>query len=177
MKKLINIRNSVIIILCITIICMAFGFIVVSMELKNEKDKVSSFQVAFTKIEKASSVKGSTLEPIGEASIDENKTELHMKFELNAVHDELIYLATIRNKGTLPARIVDIVQSPNYDKETFSRMIRPVSIQLSDIKDKIIQPNEEIELKIVVYYNASTNGGNKKGFQYDLGIIAESAIQ
>ena len=154
---------------------MAFGFIVVSMELKKEKDQVSTFQVAFTNVKKASSVKGSTIEPIGESFIDENGRELHLKFELNAAHDELIYVATIRNTGTLPAKIIDLMQSPNYEKETFSKMISPVTIQLSDYKNKILQPGEEYDLKIVVYYNSSVNGGGKKGFQYDLGIVAESA--
>lgn len=177
MKKLINIRNSVIIILCITIICMAFGFIVISMELKTEKDRVPSFQVVFSKIEKISSVKGSTIEPVGNADIDENGSKLYLQFELNAVHDELIYLATIRNNGTIPAKIVDIMKSPDYEKETFSKMIQPVTIQLSDYQNKIIQPNEEMDLKIIVYYNASTGAGGKRGFQYDLGILAESAIQ
>ena len=38
MKKLINIRNSVIVILCITIICMSIGFIVISIDYTKNKN-------------------------------------------------------------------------------------------------------------------------------------------
>ena len=38
MKKLISIRNVIIVILCITIICLGIGFIVLSLELKKAKN-------------------------------------------------------------------------------------------------------------------------------------------
>lgn len=174
MRKMINIRNSVIILLCITVICMAFGFIVISLSLKSEKEKISSFNVVFTKIKKTSSAKGTSVEPIGSGLIDTNKKLLHMTFQLNAPHDELIYVATIKNNGTIPARIVKIMESPNYQTEQMSKLIQPVTIQLSDIENKVLKPKEEIELRIIAFYNPTTTNASVKKIEYDLGLITES---
>ena len=78
MKKLINVRNSVIIILCITIICMAIGFIVISVDYTKKTKENFSYSVIFTKIKKLSSVKGSTSEPKGTVSINEDQAEIEM---------------------------------------------------------------------------------------------------
>ncbi len=65
MKKMLSIRNSVIIILCITIICMSIGFIVISIDYTKNKKQDLSYNVVFDKIKKLSSVKGSNIEPKG----------------------------------------------------------------------------------------------------------------
>ena len=70
MKKMINIRNSVIIILCITIICMSIGFIVISIDYTKNKKQDLSYNVVFEKIKKLSSVKGSNIEPKGTVKIN-----------------------------------------------------------------------------------------------------------
>lgn len=174
MKKLINIRNSVIIILCITVICMAVGFIVVSIELKKQKEIKNSFNVVFTKIVKSSSVKGSNIEPISQAQIDKNNHIINMNFQLNATHDEIIYIATIKNTGTIPAKIIDIIESPNYKDKSFSKLIDPVTIQISEMENKILQPEEETELKIIIYYNPSSLENTKKDFKYSIGLLTKS---
>ena len=70
MKKMINIRNNIIIVLCITIVLMAIGFIAISVKLKAYKDKEESFNVVFSDISKKSTIKGSTKSPVGEVSIE-----------------------------------------------------------------------------------------------------------
>ena len=90
---------------------------------------------------------------------------------------KLVYLATIQNKGTLPAKIVDIMQSPNYEKESMAKLIQPVTIQLSDLEDKVLQPNEEVELKVTVYYNPTTSNVTPRVVVYDLGLITESVAE
>ena len=102
MKKLINVRNNVIIILCITIICMAIGFIVISVDYTKKSKENLSYKVVFTKIKKLSSVKGSNVEPKGTVNISENQSEIEMKITMNSPHDELSYIATIENEGTVP---------------------------------------------------------------------------
>ena len=173
-RKMINIRNSVIIVLSITIICLVLGFIVVSLELRKEKEKNSSFNVIFSKIEKSSSVKGSTVEPKSSVTVDETKKVLHLNFELNAIHDEIIYEAKVKNTGTIPAKIVKLMQSPDYQKEEFAKTIKPITIQISDIEGKVINPKEEVELKIIVYYNSTTMENKPKSFDFNLGLITES---
>ena len=174
MRKMINIRNSVIVLLCITIICMGIGYIVLSMKLKNVQDEVHSFDVAFSAVKKTSSVKGSNIEPSGRVAIADNGKEVEMQFNLYATHDEMSYVATIENKGTLPAEIVDIMESPDYNLNEFKKIISPVTITLGDIKGKIIPPGDSIDLKIVVYYNPSSSKVVSKVFSYKIGLITKS---
>jgi len=172
MKKMINIRNSVIIILCITIICMAIGFIVISIDYTKNKKKELSYNVVFNNIKKLSSVKGSNEEPKGIVKINDNSAEIEMNITMNAPHDELSYIATIENDGTVPIEILDIMESPDYKLNSFKKLINPVTITLSDIKGKVIKPGETLELKIVFYYN--TGGSGVKTFDYKIGLITKS---
>ena len=114
MKNMINIRNSVIIILCMTIVVLGIGFIVLSVELKKKSDETYTSNLVFSNIKKTSSVKGSDKEPKSKAEITSSGYELDMNFNLNSSHDEVTYLATIKNKGTLPVEVVDVMESPNY---------------------------------------------------------------
>ena len=174
MKKMINIRNGIIIILCVTIVFMGIGFIILSVELKTKKDEVYTLNLAFTKVEKASSVKGSNIEPVSTAEIMSGGMELSMNFTLNAIHDEVTYIATVENKGTLAAEVVDLMQSPNFDDPVMKSVIYPVSVTVSDLVGKIIPPGEEKTVKIVVYYNPSNMQVTKKNFNYKLGLITKS---
>ena len=54
MKKMIGARNTIIIVLCFTIVCLGIGFILLSMEIKKEREKEPSFQVVFSDVEKTS---------------------------------------------------------------------------------------------------------------------------
>lgn len=172
MKKLLNIRNSVIIILCITIICMAIGFIIISIDYTKKSKKNLSYNVSFSSIKNLSSVKGSTIEPKGKVKIVDNKSEIEMEITMNAPHDELSYLATIENKSTVPIEIVDIMESPDYKLDSFKKLINPVTVTLSDIEGKVIEPKETVDLKIVFYYNSPSSG--TKTFDYKIGLITKS---
>ena len=169
MKKMVNIRNSVIIVLCFTIICLVVGFIIVSMELKKEKEEALSFNVIFSEIKKTSSIKGSAVEPRSSAQFEANKKSIHMEYELNAIHDEIIYEVKIKNEGTVPARIVKIMESPNYQKEEIAKTIKPITIQITDMENKIVNPKEELEVKIIVSYNPTTSENIPKSINFDLG--------
>lgn len=176
MRDLLNIRNSIIIFLCLTIIFMGIGFMVLSVKLDQVSTEVHSFDVSFESIRKSSSVKGSDKEPFGSSEIALSGKQIDMYFSLNATHDELVYLATIKNNGTIPAKIVGFIESPNYSMDDFHEMIDPVSITLSDIIGKTINPNEEIPLKITVYYNPSSKKVATKKFYYSIGLLTESVV-
>ena len=70
MKKMINIRNTIIIVLCITIVLMAIGFIAISVKLKTYRDKEESFNVVFYDVSKQNVAKGSAKTPVSDATID-----------------------------------------------------------------------------------------------------------
>ena len=96
-----------------------------------------------------------------------------MNFNLYSIHDEIIYNATIKNKGTIPVEIVDIMESPNYKIDKYKKMISPVTITISDIKGKVLNPKESINLKIIVYYNPGENNSSKS-IDYKIGLITKS---
>lgn len=174
MKKMINIRNNIIILLCITIVLMAIGFIAISVKLKAYRDKEEKFDVVFYDVSKKSSIKGSAKEPVGNASIESSGKVLDMNFSLFAAHDELTYSVIIKNKGTLPAKIIKIHKNPDYSISTYKNLIYPVNITTTDVEGKTLLPGEELEYKIVVYYNPSVNKNVTKNFNYNLALITES---
>ena len=174
MKNMIHIRNSVIIILCITVILLGIGFIILSVELNKKNEENHSLNVVFTDIKKASTVKGSNKEPTSRAEIITNGSEVDMDFTLNSTHDEITYIATIENKGTMPCEIVDIMESPDYNIAEYRKLISPITVNITNVKGKIIPPGDKINVKVVVYYNTSTEPVVPRSFSYKIGIITKS---
>lgn len=173
MKKMISVRNGVIIALCVAIICMGMGFIVLSVELEKEKKEISYFDVSFSNVSKVSSTKGGLINPDGSVEILKNGKELDMKFTLNVAHDELVYNVTIKNNGTIPAEIVDLMGSPDYSSYSFNNLIDPVTITTNDLIGKELAPGEETDLNISLYYNPSTKTGSRS-FNFKLGLITRA---
>lgn len=173
MKK-ISIRNLIIALLCFTVICLAIGFCIISVELDNFKNKVEKFEVVFTDIIEDSSIKGGTEEPTCVTSINDDGYTLSMDFTLNNPLDEISYLVTIKNTGTLKAKIVDIVSTPDYINDKISsNYIKPISITKTDISGKILDPDEEATFKVLAVYNNSNIKGTKK-ISYKLSLISSS---
>ena len=116
MKRLldrINIRNLVIVFLCITVIIMAIGFSVLSIELKKDDP---FFKVSFTQIEQTSSVKGGTIDPEAKYKINSSGQRVDFNFILNNPYDELMYKVVIKNEGNIPIEIKDIIETQEYTK-------------------------------------------------------------
>jgi hypothetical protein len=153
---------------------MGIGFIVLSTQYKKLKDTEESFHVVFSKVEKTSSVKGSNVNPKGKVNILDNGLSLDMEFQLSASHDELTYVATIHNDGTLPAEMIGVVESPNYQEERFQRLISPIMITTTDIQGKIIPAGEDISFKITVYYSPSEGNFTSKTVPYKVSLLAKS---
>lgn len=173
MKKRINIRNFIIIILCFTLICLAIGFSIVAVQLNKEKNKDCNYEVMFSEVMKSSSVKGSEIEPVSSFKIDETGQILSIDYTLNVPRDEITYIAVIKNEGTIPVEMVDLMKSPNY-VDDMKKYISPVTLKISDVSGKIIEPGDKIEVKIIAYYNPSNTTISKKTFNIKLGILAKS---
>ena len=169
-KKLINI---VLVAFCFTILLLVIGYIFLSIELKKQKDNVDYYDIVFTDIQKYSSIKGSSVEPTGTLEINEAGNMLSCKFELSAFNDELIYIAKIKKNGNRKAKITKVLQSPDYSLNSFSSLISPVTISISDIEEKTLEANEETELKISVYYNPSSKKAVKKTILYNVGLLTK----
>ena len=173
MKKLVSVRNGMIVVLCITIICLGIGFIILSMELDKEKKTDKVYDVSFVEVSKISSVSGGSVEPVGNISIEDDGKLLNMDFTMNNARDELNYNITIQNNGTVDAEVLDLIESPEYYKGAFKTSLLPVSISFSDVSEKILEPGDFTDVKLNVVYNYSTVTGVKK-FNYKLGLLSKS---
>lgn len=172
MKKEVNTKNNIIIIiLCLTIIFMSIGYIIISTNKKTKEDY--SYNVVFSDVIKKSIVKGNTSSPISSFKII-NNSEIAMNFTMYYPKDEIVYIVYIKNKGNIPCEIIDIMESPNYNDIQYKNIIDPVTIKISQVKGKIIYPNESISLKIDVKYNQTNKEITQKSFNYKIGLITKS---
>ena len=173
MKRLldrINIRNIVIVFLCITVIIMAIGFSILSIQLKKEDPY---YKVSFTSIEQTSSVKGGNANPIGKYKINTFDQRVDFKFVLNNPYDELIYKITIRNEGNIPVEIKDIIEIPEYTKnDELTKSLEPIRISYNDITENVLEPDEETEINLVVQFNPGNP--QKKEVNFSLVLITSS---
>ena len=173
MKRLldrINMRNLVIIALCITVIVMAIGYAVLSIKL-NKDDPY--YKVSFTKVEQTSSVKGGTTNPEGKFKINSSGQKVDFKFSLNNPYDELIYKITIKNEGNIPIEIKDIIEYPEYTiNSEAKKSIEPVKIFYNDVTENVLEPDGETEINLVIQFNSGL--AQKKNIDYSLILITSS---
>ena len=171
-----NFKNVIIVILCITIICMGIGFMALSMRLEGYRGEEEVFDVRFSSVRMLTSIKGGTKEPKGSFEIDESGKVLDMNFSFYEDHDEVDYEVTILNAGTVEASIVDLFASPDYQDPEVLKSIAPISIQISDISGKILEPGEETTAKISATYKKTENSTTNKSYQLSgkLALLANS---
>lgn len=176
MKKKIDVKNIIIVVLCITIIAMGIGFIVLSLGMEGLKNGEKKFDVRFSSFHKLSSIKGGVENPSGAFEIKNSGKVLDMNFLLYQEHDEVDYEVVVRNAGDMKAKIISLFASPDFSNSEVAKEILPVSIQISDISGKILDPGEETTIKISAFYHPGTNLKTSKFIQVSgqLGILAES---
>ena len=169
MKKMINIRNSIIIVLCVTIIIMGIGFVFLAMKLNNSSQD-AVFDISFIKTEEPSYIKGGKNSPSVKSSITNRGKEINLNFTLSTSYDQVVQTILIRNEGTLPAEIIDLKENPDYSNDLLSKSIEPITISHNDIIGTILNPGEEVELKVSAMYNESTINVNKN-VQYQVSLV------
>lgn len=174
MKKLINIRNLIIVILCLTIISLGIGFAFLSIELEKRSDKNLIFDVSITSVRQNTSIMGGTISPTATHTITDNKKTISTQMSLYAPYDEVSYTITIENTGTIPAEISDIIETPNYLKDSVAMNdIYPVEVNHIDIVGKVLEPGESIDLTIAATYKQAATI-TPKTFNYQLSVISKS---
>lgn len=176
MKKMLKLRNSIIVILCFTVICMAIGFSILSAKLETYKETKPYFNVIFSEVKEETAVKGGKVSPRCENSIIRSSKEVNMNCTLHTPHDELSYFVIIKNTGNLDATIVSIKESPNYSDTSINNPIYPVKITYTDVTGKILKPEEEITMKVYIKYPKPQNNisNYQRDFKYSLSLIASS---
>lgn len=172
MKKITNIRNLIIIVLGITIIIMTIAFSLVSTKLSYKNKEEQIFNIAITKIEAATPIKGGLTPPTSTKEVINNGLTAKFNFTLNSPNDELAYIITIKNKGNIKARLIDLIDNPDYiNTEKHKASIYPVTITHDSIKDKVLAPNDEVKVKLLVTYNI-TPTPMQINVQYELSVLA-----
>lgn len=172
MKNKIGIKNILIVLLTITIIVVCMGFIFLSNKLQAKNNEQPVLKVEFTKIKRETSVQGGIESPSEKTEIINEGMTAKFKFILNTPQDELSYTIIIKNTGTLPAKIVDILSSPNYTDDEINRNnILPVVITQTPITNNKLKPGEELNIKLVVSYGMGGENIQQK-IPYELTILA-----
>ncbi len=176
MSKYIRVKNIVIVALCITVVIMAAGYIILAIEIDKLQNVDSVFDVSFTNVKQISSIKGGSAEPSGSIDIQDSGKSLKMNFILNEVHDEIDYEITIQNRGTMDVALIDLIMSPDFTDFAILQAYDPISISLSTINGRILEPDEEATVKLSVFYNpvSSPSLEGMKKISGKVGILAES---
>ena len=177
MKKKDRVKNTIIVVLCVTIIFMGIGFMVLSMRLEGYRSEEEVFDVRFTSVRLLSSIKGGEKEPRGTLSIEDTGKILDMDFSLFKEHDQVDYEVIIKNEGTVEASIVSLFSSPDFRSKEMIQSLYPVTISISDISGKLLEPGEETTVKISAIYNSVPEDvllDDKIDLSGKIGIIAES---
>ena len=114
------------------------------------------------------------LAPVGMQKIKNDKKTIDFNFIMYTPQDELSYTITIKNTGTLNAKIEDIITYPNYlEDTTLQASISPITITHNDLDGKTLEPEDELEIKLVVSYNIGNNVG-QASIPYQMTILATS---
>ena len=153
--KNIKVETIIILVLSITVICMGLGFIVINNKLKEEEKVKEKYEVKITKVIKNNTINGSKKTVDTDYNIIDNNKTVEISMNLKDSNDSISYTAIIKNTGTLPAKIDNIIERNNFDKSL-------VSIKQSDIIGDTIEPKDEIELNIDI------TSPNKKLYSKDL---------
>lgn len=178
MSKNGKVKNIVIVVLCITIIAMGIGFMFLSMKLENYRTEKDVFDVRFKSVRLLSSIKGGEKDPTGKIKIDSTGKILDMSFQLYHEHDEVDYEVTIKNEGTLEAKIVNLLSTPDFRSKQVIQEISPIVISISDMNGKILEPGEETSMKISAIYNpveAASLKNKSLKISGKIGMITESS--
>ena len=171
MKK-INIKNLLIIVLGFSLLAVSIGFIFLSSKFEMVKNKGQEFEVKFSNVKQINSIKGGSKSPIGKIDIIDDGKILDFSFDLYNPKDEIDYEVTVKNVGNIDAEINKLLMSPDYEGD-FKKTIDPVSIIISDISGKVIEPGSETVVKFSVLYDASSTGKATK-VKGKIGIIAST---
>lgn len=172
MKNKIDIKSILIIALTITVVVLCVGFIVLSNKLQVKTNERPKLKVEFTKIDAETPIKGGIVAPNETKQIINEGMTVKFNFVLNTPQDELSYTITIKNTGTVPAKIINILSHPDYiNSEKEKNNILPVVITQSPITDNKLEPDEETTIKLIVSYK-NIGEIRQKNIPYQLTVLA-----
>ena len=175
-KTMINKRNIIIIVLCATIITMAIAFSYLTMQLNLQKTKQFYHDVSIEKVESLTPIQGGHIAPSASYQLSNSNKTIDMQFGLTTPRDEVSYKIVIKNKGTHKAKIVSIIETPDfYNKQSVAQTILPAIITHNNINETVLKPGEEISLTVIAYLPSSAPT-TVVNVSYQLSILSESIV-
>ena len=172
MKNKINIKNIIIISLLFAVIVLVFGFIFLSVKLENKNNEEQKLKVEFTEIKSETPVKGGVVSPSETQEFINEGMTAKFNFTLSTPQDEIAYTITIKNTGTMPAKIVNILSEPDYINNNIAKeSILPIVVNMTPITKNKLNPGEEQEIKLIVSYGNDVEI-KQKNIPYQITILA-----
>ena len=146
MKKLVKNKNTIIAILCLTIIVLSIGFTLIALKLKERESKNKIYDVSIVRIQEGTAIKGGEILPTGTSKIENNGKTADFEFKLNNPKDTLTYIITVTNNGNIPAKLMSVpdVTTINGEEPT------EVQFNVSVLDEKmVLQPTETAQIAVV----------------------------
>ena len=124
------------------------------MQLEKNSSNIPIHDVSFTNINPRTPVQGGSKVPNATATITNFNQTINFKFHLYSPTDEISYRITIKNKGTIDAEIVSLIEYPDYlNDANVAKKIYPIEIKHNNIIGKVLAPGEETELNVAATFN------------------------
>ena len=81
-----------------------------------------------------------------------------MIIKVLAVDDNAVQLDVLKKyfNGSKNIKVVDVFLTPDYTDSTKLASIAPITIQLSNVKGKMLEPEEELAYKVIVSFSKGT---------------------
>lgn len=166
--KFLKFKNCIIIVLCITIILLSFGFSIISVKFKQKNDEKVMYDISIEKVVLSASFNGGNDKPEASYKLLNNKKTIKFDFNFHSSGDKLVYYVTIKNKGNISGKIDNIIESNNYDKKN----IEPIKIDISDVSGKVLNKGESVDLVVMVLYDKGKS--NYENFPFEFSILSSS---
>lgn len=160
-------KNTTIIVLCITVICMVVGFIFLTMEWGKVNRDNPVFSVDIISAKQLTPIQGGNISPSINTSITNSNQTVTLNFNLHNPNDEIGCNLTIKNTGTITAEIINLIEKKDYIEDY------PINIKYNNIIGKILEPGEEIELNILASFS-QVGIPQDINIKYELNLIAKS---
>ena len=173
-KKEISIRNIIIVLLLIVVILLSFGFSFISSKYDDLKNKEIKYNVIFKKLKQKTPIRGGVESPIGLASLSNDGKTINFNTTLFNNYDELTYTVVLVNDSSIPVKIINLIQSPNYSGDAqLKSTIYPIEIEYDNIYNKTLLPKEKVDIEIkILYNNMAQTTPLSKSASFSLSVLA-----
>lgn len=135
-----------------------------SLTIKGSSKITSNWDVEIINISEPD-INGSAEEV--EKSIGEDKLSANIEANLYEKDDYIEYIVTIKNKGTISAKLGEIVKGTETNTDAVSISFYCYDVNWyeceSNMKNMTIDANEELKVKVKIAYNPSYEGGEISG--------------